>query len=114
MSAKIAVALIVDHPAAVAVAIKAQGEVRLVLLNSRRTPPCSIFKIFRIWIVVGEGVIKLAVQRDNLAAHGRKNLRRKNARRPVAAGHDDFQPPRQLRPLAEVIYVALSHVRAHQ
>jgi hypothetical protein len=74
------VALVVDHTAAVAVAVEAERDVRLVL-EHRIAHRVQHLHVFGVGIVVRERVIELAVERHDLAADGLRALRREGARR---------------------------------
>ena len=98
-------ALVVDHAAAVAVAIEAQRHVRLVGKHCV-AHGVQHFHIFGVRIVVREGVIELAVERHDFTADRFEHLRRECARSAVAASADHFQMPLELRPLGQVGDVA--------
>ena len=67
-------------------------------------------EIFGIGIVRGEGVVELAIERDDGGAKLGENARREGAGRAVAAGDDDLQRAQQFRPRQKVGHVALGHV----
>src|SRR5262249_57847940 len=50
----------------------------------------------------GEGMVELAVERNDLAADGREHLRRKRAGGAVAAGANDLEAALELRALGEI------------
>ena len=74
------VAVVVDHAAAIAVAVEAEPDVGLVL-EHRVADRVQHFHVFRVRIVFRERVIEFAVERDDLAADRFQHLRRESARR---------------------------------
>ena len=94
-------ALVVDHAAAVAVAVEAERHVRLDAqhLVAHRV---QHLHVFGVGIVFGESVIELAVERDDLAADGGEDLRRKRAGGAVAAGANDLEAALELRARREI------------
>ena len=68
-------------------------------------------EIFGIRIVGGEGVVELAIERDDGGAKLGENARGEGAGRAVAAGDDDLQGAQQFGPRQEIGHVALGHVR---
>ena len=103
-------ALIVDHAAPVAVAIEGQTEIGLVFQHG---VACRVqhAEIFGIRIMRREGVVELAVERDDGGAKLGENARGEGAPRAVAAGDDDLQGAQQFGPRQEIGHVALRHVR---
>ena len=102
-------AFVVDHAAAVAVAIESEAEVGAMLEHgvARRVQHAEVFGIR---IMGGEGVVELAVERDDGGAELGENARGEGARRAVAAGDDDLQGAQQFGPRQEIGHVALRHV----
>ena len=74
---------------------------RLVLRTASRDGVQHLH-VFGIRIVVREGVVELAVERDDLAADRLQHLRREGAGGAVAAGDDDLDAALQLRPVGEI------------
>ncbi len=103
------VAFIVDHAAAVAVAVEGEAEIG-GMLKHRIAGGVQHAEVFGVRVVGGEGVVELAIERDDGAAELGKDARREGARRAVAARDDDLQRPEQFRPRQEVGHVALGHV----
>ena len=96
---------IVDHAAAVAVAVEAEADIGLVRQH-RVADGVQHFHVFGIGIVFREGVIEFGVERHHLAADRLHHLRREGARGAVAAGDHDFQLALQLRAPGQIGDVA--------
>ena len=88
-------ALIVDDPAAVAVAVETEANIGAALLDRRRHGMQHLH-VFRIRIVVGEGVVELGIERDDIDAQSFQNAGCESARRAVAAGDDRLDPALEL------------------
>ena len=91
------VALVVDHAAAVAVAVEAERDVGAVLLRRRRHRMQHL-QVFGIGIVAREGEVEFAIERDDLGAERRQQPRRERAGGAVAAGGDDLHLALPFRP----------------
>ena len=91
------VSLVVDHAAAVAVAVEAEREVGAILLRRRRHRMQHV-QVFGIGIVARKGEVELAVERHDLGAERRQQARRERAGGAVAAGRDDFHLALPFRP----------------
>ena len=98
-------ALVVDHAAAVAVAVEAERHVGLARQH-RVAHGVQHLHVFGVGIVVRKGVVELAVERNDLAADRFQHLRRERAGGAVAAGAHHFQVALEFRPLGEVGDVA--------
>ncbi len=94
-------AFVVDHAAAVAVAVEAQGHVGLARQHGV-AHGVQHLHVFGVRIVVRKGVIELAIERHDLAADFFQHLRREGAGGAVAAGAHHLEMPLELRPLGEV------------
>ena len=90
-------AFVVDHAAAVAVAVEAERDVGLVDQH-RVAHGVQHLHVFGVGIVAREGVVELAVERHHLAADRLQDVRREGAGGAVAAGGDDLQLALDLRP----------------
>ena len=103
-------ARIVHHAAAVAIAVKGKSYIRADFqhLVAQRV---EHLHIFRVRIVIGEGEVEFAIERDHLRADPFQHTRRKGARRAIAAGGDHLERVFQLLAIGEVLDVALGHVR---
>ena len=84
------VAIVGDDTAAIAVAVERQADVGAGFENLGRNG-VKHFHVFRVRVVVREGVVEIGIERHDFAADRFQNLRRESARRAVAAGGDDFQ-----------------------
>ena len=102
-------ALVVDHAAAVTVAVEGEAEIGAMLEHgvARRV---QHVEIFGIGIVRREIVVELAIERDDGGAKLGQNARGEGAGRAVAAGNDDLQGTQQFRPCQKIGHVALGHV----
>ena len=98
-------ALVVDDAAAVAVAVEAEPDVGAGRLHRLRHRVQHV-QVFGVRVVARKGVVELAVERHDLDAERREQLRRKGAGRAVAAGRDDLHLARELRPVRQVGDVA--------
>ncbi|MNI36288.1 hypothetical protein D3C73_903330 [compost metagenome] len=100
-------ARVVDHAAAVAVAVKAQGQIgaRLLHLGGHLHQHGVIF---RVRIVFGEGVVEVRVHLDHLGAHQAQHLGGEGSGRAVAAGGHDLERARQLHLGRHVLDVGLA------
>ncbi len=102
-------ALVVDHPAAVAVAVEAERQVRAVAPH-HRGHGVQHDLVFGVRIVVGEAPVELRVHLDHLGhAHAAQGLRREGAGRAVAAGGDHLQRTLQRHARGDVGDVAFGH-----
>ncbi len=104
------VALVVDDPAAVAVAVEAEPDVGpdgLDLLGHG----FEHVKVFGVRVVAREGEIGFGVERHHLAAERFEESRRESARRSVAAGRHNLQLSRDRPVLLEVGQVAGREIR---
>ena len=84
------VALVVDHAAAVAVAVEAERDVG-ASLRDRRRHRVQHLHVFGVRIVAREGEVEIAVERDDLDAERAQELGREGAGGAVAAGGDDLE-----------------------
>ena len=100
LSAKISCALVVDDAAAVAVAVEAERDVGAMRLH-RLGHRVQHVQVFGVRIVAREVEIEVAVERHDLDAEPRQQLRREGARGAVAAGGDHLQLALELRPLGQ-------------
>ena len=98
-------AVVVDHPTAVTVAVEAEAEVGLGAQHLV-AHGMEHLHVLGIGIVFRERVVELAVEPDNLAADRFEHLRREGARRAVAAGTDHLQLALEFRPFGEIGDVA--------
>ena len=89
-------ALVVDHAAPVAVAVEGEPEIGAMLEHG---VACRVqhAEIFGIRIMGGEGVVELAIERDDGGAKLGEDARRESPRRAVAAGDDHLQGAQQFR-----------------
>ena len=99
------VAFIVDHAAAVAVAVEAEADIgaRLEHLVADRV---QHLHVFGIGIVARKTVVELGVERDDLAADALQHLRRECSGCSVAASRHHAQFPADARVPCEIIQVA--------
>ncbi len=98
-------ALVVDHAAAVAVAVEAERDVGARGLH-RLGHRVQHMQVFRVRIVAREGPVELAVERNDLDAERRQKVWREGPGGAVAAGGDDLHRARKLRPAGQVGDVA--------
>ena len=98
-------ALVVDDAAAVAVAVEAERDVGAGLLHRRRHRMQHLH-IFGVRIVVREGEVEIAVERNDLDAELAQELGREGAGRAVAAGGDDLEPAAHFRASGQIGDVA--------
>ena len=102
-------ARVVNHPAAITVAVEAQGQVGAGLAH----PLGHLHQhgvIFRVRIVLGEGVVEVGVHLDHLDAHPTQGVRGEGAGGAVAAGADHLQRPLDLHLGGDVGHIGLAEV----
>jgi hypothetical protein len=102
------VALVVHHPAAVAVAVEAKGEVGAGLAH-RPTHVGEHLQRLGIGVVSGEAVIEAGVEGDHFGADAREDLRGEGACGAVAGGADHAQRTGEAPPGDEVRDIGLGH-----
>jgi len=102
-------AFIVDDPATVAIAIEGETEIGLGLGN-RIAQGIQHCHVFRVRVVVGEGVVERAVKRNHIQSHGFQHLRCKRTSRTVAASHDRFEAPRICRSVLQICHIAFRKI----
>jgi hypothetical protein len=105
LSAKDFLPGIVDHAAAVAVAVETKTDIGLVL-EHRVADRVQHLHVFGVRIVFREGMVELGVERDHFATDRLHHLRRKRAGGAVATGDHDLQLALQLGALREIGDVA--------
>ncbi len=102
-------ALVVDDAAAVAVAVEAEADVGPLALH-RLGELVQHLEIFRVRIIVREGVVEHGVHGDDVDADALQDFRREIACRPVAARANDAELVLQRPALGEVGDVAFAEI----
>ena len=98
-------AFIIDHAAAIAVAVEAE---RHISLHAQHLIAHGVqhLHVFGIGIVFRKGMVELTVEADNLATRRFEHLRRKCASGAVAACTHDLELALELRPIGEIGHVS--------
>ena len=102
-------ALVVDHAATVAVAVKAERDVGAVDQH-RVTHGVQHLHVFGVGIVARKRVIELAIERHHLAADRFEDSGRESAGGAVAAGGDDLQLALDFRPFGQIGDIAFGEI----
>ena len=102
------VALIVDHAAAVAVAIEAEPDIGAGLQHLV-ADGVQHRHVFGVGVVAREGMVELGIERDDLAADARQRLRRERPGGAVAAGRDDLQRAADRDAFGQVGKIGFAH-----
>ena len=101
--------LVIDHAAAVAIAVEAQAEIGAAGPH-RIAHGVQHVKVFGIGIVFGEGEIQFVVHRDHFRSDSGQRFRREGARRAVAGGANHLDRPRQADAARHVAQIGLAHI----
>ena len=88
-------AVLGDDAETVAVAVEGDADFGVGILE-RLDHVGQIFRFGRVWVVVGEVAVNLAIERHDFATQALEQLRCDRAGDAVAAIHDDLQRPCQL------------------
>ena len=102
-------ALVVHDPAAVAVAVEGEPEIGAVL-EHRVARRIQHGEIFGIGVVGGEGVVEVAIERDDRCAERGEHPGGERAGGAVAARDHGLQGTPQFRPRQEIGQVALGQI----
>ena len=97
------------HAQPVAVAVEGQADVGVEALD-RLDQVLEVVRLAGVGVVVGEGAIHFAVQRDDVRADRLQQLRRDVAGHAVAGVHHHLQRPLQLHVVGDALDVVGRHV----